>query len=38
MDGFADEEQLPVTELPAGAPGRHVALVAPFANCAETAR
>jgi len=32
------EEKLPVTELPAGAPGRHIALVAPFTNCAETAR
>ena len=32
------EEKLPLTELPAGAPGRHIALIAPFTNCAETAR
>jgi hypothetical protein len=36
--GVRREEQLPVTELPAGAPGRHIALVAPFTNCAETVR
>ena len=36
--GERREEELPVTELPAGAPGRHIALVAPFTNCAETAR
>ena len=36
--GVRREEQLPVTELPAGAPGRHIALVAPFTNCAETAQ
>ena len=35
--GVRREEELPVTELPAGAPGRHIALVAPFTNCAETA-
>lgn len=35
--GVRREEKLPVTELPAGAPGRHIALVAPFTNCAETA-
>jgi hypothetical protein len=31
------EEKLPVTQLAAGAPGRHIALVAPFTNCAESA-
>jgi hypothetical protein len=36
--GKRREEQLPPTPLPAGAPGRHIALVAPFANCAETVR
>jgi hypothetical protein len=36
--GQRREETLPSTELPAGAPGRHIAIVAPFANCAETAR
>ena len=36
--GERREEKLPPTDLPAGAPGRHIALVAPFANCAETAR
>jgi hypothetical protein len=36
--GERREEKLPSTDLPAGAPGRHIALVAPFANCAETAR
>jgi hypothetical protein len=36
--GVRREEQLPATELPGGAPGRHIALVAPFTNCAETAR
>jgi hypothetical protein len=37
-DDVRREEQLPVTELPAGAPGRHIALLAPFTNCAEPAR
>ena len=32
------EERLAPTELPAGAPGRHVELVAPFTDCAATAR
>jgi len=32
------EEKLPVTELPGGAPGRPIALVAPFTNCADAAR
>src|SRR5262245_1327477 len=36
--GERREEKLPPVDLPAGAPGRHIALVAPFANCAETAR
>ena len=36
--GQRREEKLPPTDLPAGAPGRHIALVAPFENCAETAR
>jgi len=36
--GGRREEQLPPTELPAGVPGRHIALVAPFTNCAETGR
>ena len=36
--GVRREEELPVTELPAGVPGYHIALVAPFTNCAETAR
>jgi carboxypeptidase family protein len=36
--GRRREEKLPTTDLPAGAPGRHIALVAPFSNCAETAR
>ena len=36
--GERRKEDLPPTALPAGAPGRHIALVAPFANCAETAR
>jgi hypothetical protein len=31
-------EDLPPVELPSGAPGRHIALTAPFTNCAETAR
>lgn len=35
--GERRQENLPPTDLPAGAPGRHIALVAPFANCAETA-
>ena len=34
--GERRKEDLPVTKLPAGAPGRHIALVAPFTNCAET--
>ena len=34
--GVRREEKLPPTELPAGAPGRHIALVAPFTNCAES--
>ena len=36
--GVRREERLPPTDLPAGAPGRHIALVALFENCAETAR
>ena len=36
--GERREEKLPPLELPAGAPGRHIALLAPFANCAETSR
>jgi hypothetical protein len=36
--GDRREEKLPGTELPAGAPGRHIALVAPFSNCAGTAQ
>jgi hypothetical protein len=32
------EEKLAPLELPAGAPGRHIALAAPFSNCAEGAR
>jgi hypothetical protein len=36
--GKRRQEELPPTDLPAGAPGRHIALVAPFANCAETRR
>jgi hypothetical protein len=36
--GQRREEKLPPAELPAGAPGRHIALVAPLANCAESAR
>jgi hypothetical protein len=32
------EEKLAPMELPAGAPGRHIALVAPLTQCAETAR
>ena len=36
--GERREEKLAPTELPAGAPGRHLALVAPFTGCAETAR
>ncbi|MEO6236021.1 MAG: hypothetical protein ABIQ52_03425 [Vicinamibacterales bacterium] len=36
--GKRREETLPQTDLPAGAPGRHIAIVAPFANCTETAR
>ena len=36
--GERREEKLAPTELPAGAPGRHLALVAPFTECAETAR
>jgi hypothetical protein len=31
-------EKLPTMQLPAGAPGRHIALAAPFSNCAEPAR
>jgi hypothetical protein len=33
--GGRREERLAPIELPAGAPGRHVALVAPFTSCAE---
>ena len=36
--GLRRQEHLSPTELPAGAPGRHIALVAPFTDCAETAR
>ena len=36
--GERREEKLPLTELPAGTPGRHIALIAPLTNCAETAR
>jgi Carboxypeptidase regulatory-like domain len=36
--GERREEKLSPRELPAGAPGRRIALVAPFTNCAETAR
>jgi len=36
--GVRREEALPPMELPAGAPGRHIALVAPATDCAETAR
>jgi hypothetical protein len=36
--GHRREEALAPVELPAGAPGRDIALVAPFTNCAETAR
>jgi hypothetical protein len=36
--GERREEKLPSTELPAGAPGNHIALIAPFTNCSETAR
>jgi hypothetical protein len=36
--GERREEKLPRTDLPAGAPGRHIAFVAPSTNCAETAR
>lgn len=32
------KEELPPTDLPAGAPGGHIALVAPFGNCAEPGR
>jgi hypothetical protein len=32
------EEKLPPMELPSGAAGRHIALTAPFTNCAEDAR
>lgn len=33
--GERREEALSPMDLPAGAPGRHIALVAPFTNCAE---
>ena len=36
--GNRREETLAPTPLPAGAPGRHVELVAPFANCAAPPR
>ena len=36
--GRRREEKLPPMDLPAGAPGRRIALVAPFTNCAEAAR
>jgi hypothetical protein len=36
--GERREEKLPPTDLPAGTPGGHIALVAPFTNCADTAR
>jgi hypothetical protein len=36
--GVRRKEDLPPMELAAGALGRHIALVAPFTNCAETAR
>jgi hypothetical protein len=36
--GERRREDLPSMDLPARAPGRHIALIAPFANCAETAR
>ena len=36
--GVRRKEDLAAMELAAGAPGRHIALVAPFTNCAETAR
>ena len=32
------EEKLAPMDLPAGAPGRHMALTAPFTNCADSAR
>jgi hypothetical protein len=32
------EVALPSMPLPAGAPGRHIALVAPFDHCAAIAR
>jgi hypothetical protein len=36
--GTRREEKLPPMELASGAPGRHIALAAPFTNCAESAR
>lgn len=36
--GMYREEKLPATELPAGERGRHIALNAPFTNCATTTR
>jgi len=36
--GERREEKLPPIDLPAGAPGRHIALVARLTACAETAR
>ena len=36
--GRRREEKLAPMEIPAGAPGRHIALAAPHTNCAETVR